>query len=37
LLNTLNNSIFFFRAIFFKDFYWYKTPKIGNLKFKTFL
>jgi cellulose synthase/poly-beta-1,6-N-acetylglucosamine synthase-like glycosyltransferase len=33
LLNTLNNIFFFFRALLSKKFFWYKTPKIGNLRF----
>jgi len=36
LINNLNNLIFFFRAFFSKKFFWYKTPKLGNLRFKKF-
>jgi len=31
LINSINNLIFYIRAFFSRRFYWYKTPKWGNL------
>ncbi|MEM0481125.1 MAG: glycosyltransferase [Candidatus Aenigmatarchaeota archaeon] len=34
IINLINNLFFSFKAIYSRKFYWYKTPKLGNLIFE---